>query len=149
MRVAPSQLNSNASLMLVAFEYLCMQLSRLGPSLFSFFYFFNYSLRAYGRHIYFTQRLGIPYLFTMVSISQKGWKDTFIQVVRRSEKKKTYWITSSRKLVFLIKWSAIEKIDFKKGLNELYEENQTIVDIIIDMSQEPQDINKILDLHYT
>ena len=134
MRVSPIQLNINAWLMLVAFEYLCSHF-RLFLHSFSFFYFFNYSLRGYRGHIYFTQGVGIHHPFTKVPTSQKGWKDTFNKVVRRLEKKRPCWITSSRKLVLLIKQFTMEN-DFKKGLNMLYEEDQTIMDTTMDMSQE-------------
>ena len=52
-------------------------------------------------------------------------------------KKILYWITKSRKLAFHIKWFAEEKKSNKKGLTELHEENQTGLDIIMDIYQEP------------
>ena len=56
IKVAPFQLNPNALLILVAFKYLYIYLSKLRPSLPSFLYFFNYSSRTHRGHIYFTQR---------------------------------------------------------------------------------------------
>ena len=111
IRVAPSQLNVNAWLMLVASEYLCL-LFKLCHGSFSFFYFFQHSSRSKGS--YLIKRPSVPYVFTKLSTSQKWWKDTFIKVVRRLEKKGPYWILSTWKLAFPIKWSTMEKKDFQR-----------------------------------
>ena len=47
----------------------------------------------------------------------------FLKAGRRLEKKKPSWITLLGKLAFLVKWFIMEKKDFKKGLNEIREED--------------------------
>ena len=75
IKVAPCQLNLNAWLMLVTFKYLCTYIGGLYPSLFSFFYFFNYSSRTHGGHIYFTQRLDA----SIFLLRCRPFKDSFIK----------------------------------------------------------------------
>ena len=55
----------------------------------------------------------------------------------------------SGKTDILITWSIMEKKDFQRGLNELHEKDQTIVNTMVDMCQEPWDINKIMGYHPT
>ena len=60
MRVAPSQLTTNAWLVLKAFEHIYRGYRNFKPAPYSFFYFFNHSTRSKnnGGYIYFNQRLG-------------------------------------------------------------------------------------------
>ena len=71
MKVAPSQLNPNA---LFAFKFLCMYFDGLHPTIFCFFYLFNYFLRTHERHIYFNQRLDTPIYSLRFRIPKKGGK---------------------------------------------------------------------------
>ena len=134
--------------MLFAFKFLCMYFDGLHPSLFSFFLLLQLFFEDPWKTHIFHLKIRCPYLSTKVPNSQKGWKDSFIKIERRSNKKKRpCWITSMERLAFPIKWSTMEKRNFKKGLNELREEGQTTVDVVMDTSQELWDIIEILG-HY-
>ena len=120
--------------MLVDFEYLYKHLGKLLPGPFSFFYFFNYSLRNYEGHIHFTQKLDYLHLFAKILTSQKGWNDTFLKIRKGLDKKRACWLTMRGKLAFLIKWKAIEKWNMKKGLDELCIEDKTMVNVTTDVT---------------
>ena len=53
---------------------------------------------------------------------------------KRLDKKRPYWGTSMGKLAFPMKLSTIRKIHFKKGLDELCEEDQIVVVVITNAS---------------
>ena len=121
LKVAPSQLNLNAWLMMVDFEYLCQCGRELQPSLFILFFFFTYSLwsKTSNGHIYFIQRLNVTHVFDKMPLFYKGWKDMFFKVGQRIENKLSCWMTHARNLAFPLKWSKMEKNNYKYPILEL------------------------------